>query len=162
MFFIITERPRNELGDTVADSEESEDEWNYYRPKGEDEDKEDKPTTTTGKDPALVENPDRCETEKELCSPKPSEEDDDEDDEEVEQQREHEQLLLQQQQEQPTSSSGAAAAAELDDEVTAEFDDLHHDDPTTGFEIKDVSTLVFFITFLWAVDPADFHHKSCR
>lgn len=70
-FSCVAEHNQHELlpeADNVADSEDSEDEWNFYRP-GDSESGKVKDSST-----ALVNESDKCEDEKkELCSPEPRE-----------------------------------------------------------------------------------------
>ncbi|OXU27393.1 hypothetical protein TSAR_013938, partial [Trichomalopsis sarcophagae] len=122
----IKQRHQNELiveADNVADSEDSEDEWNYY-PKRPEENTQQNSNSLgqSQKDPALVEKPDRCDEEKEPCSPKPCDEDsEDESQSAAELQPSHD--INQQQLEEVATATTDDADAE--DVITAEFDELH-------------------------------------
>ena len=73
-FYCWTGGEQRNDADNVGDSEDSDDEWNYYRPS--ENESEDRGGGAGGKDPALVEKPDCAQEEKETCSPKPQEEED--------------------------------------------------------------------------------------
>uniref|UniRef100_A0ABD2WJY1 Ataxin-2 C-terminal domain-containing protein n=1 Tax=Trichogramma kaykai TaxID=54128 RepID=A0ABD2WJY1_9HYME len=61
--------------DNVGESEDSDDEWNYYRP-NESGDKSSNEDQRIAKDPSLIEKPDCDREEKESCSPKLQEDED--------------------------------------------------------------------------------------
>ncbi|KAJ8680104.1 hypothetical protein QAD02_015891 [Eretmocerus hayati] len=108
------EHRRNELiaeaDNVAADSEDSEEEWNYYKPEEQEgKNQQQLHSNGVGKDPSLVEKLDQCE-EKEPCSPKPHEEN-------LSLSADNQHQLLR-------PGSGASIEPETDD-VTAEFDELH-------------------------------------
>ena len=91
----------------VVDSEDSEDEWNYYRPGDNDKGGASRTAVNAlgqSKDPALVEKSGQCAEEKELCSPKPLDDNNFDN--------------------QPLSGTDADVEPDADD-VTAEYDELH-------------------------------------
>ncbi|XP_023247445.1 uncharacterized protein LOC106644544 isoform X2 [Copidosoma floridanum] len=123
--------------DNAEDSEDSEGEWNYYRP-GESNGRasgEIAPAQHPNKDPALVEKSDQCEEEKESCSPKPFEEEEEEEEDSSSSNNEDNNQLQ--------AASASAPEQELDaEDVTAEYDELHDNEtnkqPQT--ELKDIDT----------------------
>ena len=162
---------QNELiaeADNVADSEDSEDEWNYYRP--DDNNKTSSSlsgdsnapanniaSNVVAKDPALVEkSDDQCE-EKEPCSPTKDAEEEFASGslEQHQQQYQHQQQAEEEEEEEHLlpENQPVSPAAGGEDDVTAEFDELHlkkeeeAEGEETHLELKDTDVSDFFTFF---------------